>query len=114
MLWLDDIRPSPQGWTWCRSVNEAIALSSQAVITHMSLDHDLGVFAHDGGDGAKFTDWLADPANRWPTGGIRVHSRNGVGVRTMLATVDRYSEFALGYGDSRGSSPEGGWPAALM
>lgn len=115
MLWLDDNRPAPEGWVWCRSVNEAIAVASRDAVTHMSLDHDLGVYATDGGDGAMFTDWLADPAHdAWPATGIRVHSRNGVGVRTMLATIDRYSDFDLGYSDARGAPPPGGWPPALM
>lgn len=113
MLWLDDLRPAPHGWVWVKSVNEAIEAvlcASGRSITHMSLDHDLGEYAHDGGDGAIFTDWLAEHGH-WPAG-IRVHSANPVGVAAMLSTVDRYSPLPIGYTNSRGASPDGGWPIA--
>lgn len=62
-LWLDDIRPAPEGWVWAKTYDEAIhhltsmktALARETpmpdlglvswlefwTITHMSLDHDL-------------------------------------------------------------------------
>jgi hypothetical protein len=59
------------------------------------------------------TDWLAEH-DRWPSAGVRIHSRNNVGVPVMLATIDRYSPFPLGYSTARGTEPAGGWPPALM
>jgi hypothetical protein len=114
-LWLDDMRPAPPGWLWARSVNEAVELCAEHTITHMSLDHDLGYFASEGGDGSRFTDWLAEH-DKWPERGFRVHSSNPVGVRSMLATADRYADLAsFGAGSStRGTPPAGGWPEALM
>ena len=29
-IWLDDMRPAPEGFVWCRSVNEAKRLIDQA------------------------------------------------------------------------------------
>jgi hypothetical protein len=26
-VWLDDLRPAPEGWEWARTVEEAISLS---------------------------------------------------------------------------------------
>lgn len=42
-VYLDDVRPAPEGWTLARSYKEAIALLSQGNVTVISLDHDLGI-----------------------------------------------------------------------
>ena len=31
-IWLDDIRPAPDGYVWCRSVNEVIGVISNTTI----------------------------------------------------------------------------------
>ena len=51
-IWLDDIRPVPEGYVWCKSVNEAITVieDNKNNIGVIDLDHDLGDFAKDGGD----------------------------------------------------------------
>jgi hypothetical protein len=41
-LWLDDLRPVPEGWTWVKTVGEAISLMESGDVTEASLDHDLG------------------------------------------------------------------------
>ena len=109
LLWLDDLRPAPTGWTWVKSVNDAIALTVTGAVTHASLDHDLGTYTSDGGDGTHYTDWCAH-TNTWPTHGIRVHSANPVGVHTMLATIDRYSPYLTRQHTTRGDTPTNGWP----
>lgn len=111
MLWMDDIRPEPPGWVRALSVRQAIEVMEAGAVTHVSLDHDLGVWASEGGDGAKFTDWMAE-FDSWPSEGLRVHSSNPSGVQTMLATVDRYGPFRPGsrFAPTRGSEPAGGWP----
>ena|SRR6185437_16604653 len=68
-LWLDDIRPCPDGYLHARSVNEAIKLLEQHNCEYASLDHDLGDFAEDGGDGYKLMLWMAEH-DRWPIRGI--------------------------------------------
>lgn len=70
-LWLDDIRPCPDGYTHARSVNQAIRLPEQHDCTYASLDHDLGDFAEDGGNGYRLVLWMAEH-DRWPSDGIRV------------------------------------------
>ena len=110
MLWLDDLRPAPEGWVWCKSVAEALrAFQGGPTVSWASLDHDLGDFAHLGGDGTALVDWMAE-TDTWPTNGLRVHSANPVGKQTMLRTVDAYSPFEVGYSTSRGQAPPGGWP----
>ena len=52
-IWLDDLRPAPSAFVWCRSVNEAkkvIAENEKAQpIELIDCDHDLGDFLVDGG-----------------------------------------------------------------
>lgn len=74
-LWIDDLRPAPEGYVWCKSVNEAkhrirrnceeiIANSTNKTVVDyytievIDCDHDLGDYAADGGDGVKLLDWL--------------------------------------------------------
>ena len=64
-IWLDDVRPAPQGYYWCKSVNQTIKYIEDCeenglVIELLDLDHDLGEYATDGGDGIKLVDWLAE------------------------------------------------------
>ena len=91
-LWLDDERPAPEGWVWCRSVNAAISLLSCAPVSYASLDHDLGDYRYDGGDGTAFVDWMAEN-DCWPSDGVSVHSANPVGRQTMIATINRYAPY---------------------
>jgi hypothetical protein len=98
-LWLDDVRPAPEGWERAYSVNEAIALLELA-----SLDHDLGDYADDGGDGFKLVLWIAEH-DRWPSQGIRVHSANPPGMLRMLADIDHYGPYERVNGISRGVWP---------
>ena len=94
-LWLDDLRDVPVGgeWACARSVNEAISLMETLDITYASLDHDLGDWANEGGDGITFVLWMAEN-NKWPSEGIAVHSMNPVGAENMLAIVERYSPYS--------------------
>lgn len=41
-LWLDDRRPAPEGWTLVSTVEEAKVLLRTGMVTHASLDYDLG------------------------------------------------------------------------
>ncbi len=104
-LWLDDIRPSPDGWEHARSVNEAITLLKQSPCELASLDHDLGDFEPDGGDGFKLVLWIAEH-DRWPSRGIRVHSANPPGMRRMLVDIDHYGPYPPSNGISRGAWTE--------
>lgn len=106
-LWLDDIRPAPEGYTHARSVNEAIALLVDVDVTHASLDHDLGDYAEDGGDGYKLVLWMAEN-DCWPSEGIRVHSANPPGMARMLADIDHYGPYPPGNGIARGVWPSHG------
>lgn len=98
-LWLDDIRRLPRlkpgiesDWVLAHSVNEAIKIMNTGKVTFASLDHDLGIWTSEGGNGIKLLDWMAEN-NIWPTDGISIHSSNPVGVQQMLALIERYAPY---------------------
>ena len=91
-IWLDDLRPVPQGYEGAKSVNEAIALieeaeSRGAEIEVLDLDHDLGDYYFDGGDAIKLLDWLAERETFYP---VEIHTANPVGRANMERMLARY------------------------
>ena len=93
-LWLDDIRPAPEGWTRARSVNTAIALMGfyRDNLIDVSLDHDMGDFSDQGGDGVKLVLWMIEN-NVWPANRPTIHSMNPVGRKNMEALIERYGNY---------------------
>lgn len=101
-IWVDDIRPAPEGYALCHSVNEAIETIKLAesfcfynpttkeerrvVIELIDIDHDAGEYATDGGDYIKLLDWLEETGRNYP---IHIHSMNVVGRMNMLAICER-------------------------
>lgn len=93
---MDDVRPAPDGYIWCFSVNAAIAWIKNSEFDKYSFggkgvelidcDHDLGDHAIDGGDGVRLLDWLEETGRDYP---IRIHSANAVGVANMRAIIER-------------------------
>lgn len=87
-IWLDDVRPAPEGWRWCKTVDEVKLLMffESESVTEMSLDHDLGEGQPTGYDLCK---WMA-AENIWPTKSVGIHSMNPVGRNNMNAIIQRY------------------------
>ena len=90
-LWIDDLRPAPEGYIWIKSVNAAkryITMASPYGVAdiEISIDHDAGDFVCDGGDYIKLLDWLEETGRKYP---IRIHSMNPVGVANMRAIIKR-------------------------
>ena len=91
-LWIDDVRPAPWGYVWCKSVNEAIDLLSDLInfgiddIEVLDIDHDAGDYASDGGDYIRLLDWMEENGRNYP---IRIHSANPVGVQNMRRIIER-------------------------
>lgn len=99
-LWIDDVRPAPEGYEWIKSVKEAIKaiidteeqakiprmIDCNFSITLIDIDHDAGDYAKDGGDYIKFLDWLEETGRNYP---IHIHSMNPVGVANMRAIIKR-------------------------
>lgn len=91
-IWLDDLRPAPEGYVVTKSVNEAISVVTGAEeknikIELLDIDHDLGDYAVDGGDAIKLLDWLAERETFYP---IKIHTANPVGRANMERMIERY------------------------
>ena len=92
-LWIDDLRPGPEDYVWCKSVHDAITVIIAAEVFHktdkielIDIDHDAGSYASDGGDYIRLLDWLEETGRNYP---IRIHSMNPVGVANMRAIIER-------------------------
>lgn len=105
-LWLDDVRPAPEGWVWAKTLAEAkqVVLDNLAerddVLPECSLDHDLGatpemIEAHGLGargageeTGLDFVKWLV--AEGQVPRRVTIHSWNPVGAREMAQAIVEY------------------------
>lgn len=89
-IWIDDIRPAPDGFIWLHSVNEAKRfltdphICSSYQIEVIDMDHDAGCYAPLGGDYIKLLDWFERTGRSYP---IRIHSMNPVGRENMLRII---------------------------
>lgn len=104
-IWVDDIRPAPDGYVWYKSVNQVIKAIEEfenAVenyldewdfpppeiwdmkIELLDLDHDAGDYFSDGGDYIKILDWMEETGRNYP---IHIHSMNSVGVENMRRII---------------------------
>ena len=102
-LWIDDVRPAPEGYVWCKSTLNALytIYYNADNITDIALDHDAGDYAKEGGD---FIEVLRELERlcHVPSASKRViwekrcknyrfslHSANPVGVDNMRAIIER-------------------------
>ena len=88
-LWIDDIRPVPEGYVWAQSVLMAKAIieareEDNIQIELIDIDHDAGEYAVDGGDYIKLLDWLEETGRNYP---IRIHSMNVAGCSNMRRII---------------------------
>ena len=105
-IWLDDIRPAPDGYVWCKSVNEAKEIigvrnlmgdelikiltnvyEHDADIEVIDIDHDAGDYAEDGGDYIKLLDWMEEIG--YTPNAIHIHSMNPVGIQNMRRVIQK-------------------------
>jgi hypothetical protein len=96
-IWLDDLRPAPDGFIWIKSYVEAMFFLSIRITQHfllgdpidideISLDHDLGG-EHDGADVLQY---LID--NDCVPEITVFHTQNPVGRAEMERMLQRYYE----------------------
>lgn len=104
-LWIDDVRPAPDKYIWCQSVNDAkeyilhceymnnryrihtsAGIESKDEVELIDIDHDAGMYVNDGGDYIKLLDWLEETHRNYP---IHIHSMNPVGVENMRRIIKR-------------------------
>lgn len=90
-LWVDDVRPAPEGYHWVKSVIGTICeierLEERSeCIDLIDIDHDAGGYAALGGDYIEVLNWLEETGRNYP---IRIHSMNPVGVANMRRIIQR-------------------------
>jgi hypothetical protein len=109
-LWLDDMRPAPEGWVHVKTADEAKQYLASGIVQKASLDHDLGVCkdCYSGspeqwldehsyqsmphcdhfGTGYTLVCWMEETGH-WPAEKPTVHSANPAGRAKMRAAIDR-------------------------
>ena len=95
-LWIDDVRPAPEGYVWCKSASAAkFAITGEEDysktfpnggygIELIDIDHDAGEYGPP--DYIKLLDWLEETGRNYP---IRIHSMNPVGVANIRQIIQR-------------------------
>ena len=86
-LWIDDIRPAPQGYMWIVNAAEAIKtiLAFRNDIEEISLDHDAGKYVAYGGDYIKILDKMEEKGINNIS--IHLHTANPVGRENMRRII---------------------------
>ena len=86
-LYVDDVRPAPDGWTRAYTYEEAIEFLQTGSVTHLDLDWNLG----QGKDktGITILEWLtrALVARRIPRPEITVHNADPRARAAMLRMI---------------------------
>lgn len=88
-LWIDDIRPAPQGYMWIVNTVEAIKtiLAFRNDIEEISLDHDAGKYVDYGGDYIKILDKMEEKGINNIS--IHLHTANPVGRENMRRIIKK-------------------------
>ncbi len=93
-VWVDDIRPAPDGFVWCKSTNEALRLIVGNIenVERIDLDHDMGDTF--GGDAIRILNEIERKSRLSDTFSERVkkikfrlHTANPVGEQNMRAII---------------------------
>ena len=93
-VYLDDERPTPQGWMHVYWPDEAIALLETGSVTEISLDHDLG--DDDRGTGYDVLLWIEEAVvlRGFEPPTMRVHSANSSARQKMEAAIAAITRLA--------------------
>lgn len=86
-VWLDDMRPAPEGWNHVLWPQEAVELLVKGKVTHISLDHDLGDDEHGTGYGVLLWIEQATMVGDFVPPVITVHSANVSARQKMVAAI---------------------------
>ena len=94
-IYLDDVREAPSDYIRTKSVNETkLLIETLEEYGHsdftLDIDHDLGDYVNDGGDGYKLVLWLIETGRNNSHWQIKCHSANPVGREHIEGLVKRY------------------------
>jgi hypothetical protein len=92
-LWLDDVRPAPEGWIWVRTAWDAIEQLSRGSVVEVSLDHDLG--GPENGTGQHVASWIEAEAFHARIKPVvwKIHSANPIGAERMRIALERADSY---------------------
>lgn len=89
-VWVDDIRPAPEGYAWIKSVDDFVKFIDDNGIKDVEVfdfDDDAGEYAKDGGDYIKCLSYLefigADGIK------VRIHAEDPVSVKKMEDVIKK-------------------------
>lgn len=87
-IWVDDIRPAPVGYVWCKSVYAAIDFikGCNGPIELIDIDHDAGDYAGLGGDYINVLNWLEETERNYP---IRLHTVDLGAAENMRRIIEK-------------------------
>ena len=94
-LWIDDVRPAPEGYVWLKSTNAALRFICEhnCDIEEISLDHDAGTYASWGGDFIEVMKEMERLTRRQKMDFSHIkfflHSANPIGVANMRAIIEK-------------------------
>lgn len=93
-LYLDDLRPIPDGYIGVRSYREFVDwITFHGLPAYISFDHDLGL-AESGYDCAKWlVEYCLDHEVSLPD--FDVHSQNPVGKENIIALLNNFIKYTL-------------------
>jgi hypothetical protein len=86
-IYMDDARDTPLGWQRTFTVEATIQLLETRMVTHLSLDNDLG---EGQPEGYKVLDWLEETVyndQSFPIPIMTVHSSNAARVQDMTRAI---------------------------
>lgn len=99
-IFLDDVRPCPEGWLLAKTADECIELLAKysGYVEALSLDHDLG--EEENGTGYDVVKWIESNVAYnsdvfVPPSVITVHSANPVGIKNMQAGINAIYKMRL-------------------
>lgn len=87
-MFLDDMRPAPEGWVLVETPEQAIELIGRGQVEEISLDHDLGL--DDMRTGYTVLLWIEEQVSRhndFVPPKIHLHTMNPVGRIRMQHTI---------------------------
>lgn len=95
-VWLDDVRPAPEGWVRTFWPDEVKVLLETGEVTDVSLDHDLG--EDNRGTGYDVLKWVEEKVatERFRPPFMEIHSGNPPARERMLAAVRSIIKLAGG------------------
>ena len=100
-IWIDDVRPAPEGYARCKTVEDAMALIGTGKTNDeevcISMDHDAGDYRSCGGDYIEILNRLDEMCGtdrdwkNWVSTKVtfHIHSMNPVGVQNMRRIIQR-------------------------